>query len=120
MRPEWFAVPSSSADSPHPPIPFQTMWEETSLWLPVLLGFYFPTAKGAEKVQMIHHTTFETGLNPQTGLQDIWHGMGENFIKWLGSGEADDDGYPGRLEDWTEQVRGQWIEERRKTRFDAA
>lgn len=118
MRPEWFSVPSSSADSPHPPIPFQTMWEETAEWLPILLGFYFPTAKGAEKAQMVHHASFKKGLNPQTGLQDIWHGMDENFIQWLGSSEADDNGYPERLEDWTEEIKGRWIEERRKARFN--
>lgn len=117
MRPEWFSVPSNLADSRHPPIPFQAMWEESVEWLPTLLGFYFPNAKDAGKAQMVHHATFKKALNPQTGLQDVWHGMDENFMQWLGSGEADEDDYPERLENWTEEIRGRWVENRRKLRF---
>lgn len=126
MRPEWFSPYSSLVESLYPPIPFNNMWEETVEWLPTVLNSYFPTKKDVKKAQVaqhaqvIHHVTFKGGLNPETSLEDIWHGMDENYIKWLGSGKADDDGYPGRLEDWTEEIRVRWIEKRRKARFEVS
>lgn len=116
MRPEWFSAYPASVDSVHPPIPFDTMWEESVEWLPSVLDFYLPTVKAVENSQVIHHVTFKGGLNPETGLEDIWHGMDENFIKWIGNGKADEEGYPGRLEDWTEDIRERWVQERRKAR----
>lgn len=119
MRPKWFTASPSSPGSFDPPIPYKVMWEESGEWLPVLLSFYFPDPKGADQIQVVHHVTFKGGHNPETGLEDVWHGMDLNFMKWLGDGKKDEDGFPGRLEDWTEEIRERWIEGRRKVRFDA-
>ncbi|KAI5843857.1 NUDIX hydrolase domain-like protein [Morchella snyderi] len=75
MRPKWFAPPSTThRSSDSPAIPFHNMWEESCEWLPLVLGFYFPTPRRG-KIQFAHHVTFKGGLNPETGLEDIWHGI---------------------------------------------
>ena len=43
MRPEWFSLPSeyctnSSALEEFPPIPFDRMWADDRLWMPLMLS----------------------------------------------------------------------------------
>lgn len=97
------------------------MWEETAEWLSLLLDKYFGEDGGSvedgKKRQLIHHVTFGSGINPETGEEDVWHGMLDNDCIWLG--EEGSEGLPGRLEDWSEEERGKWVEERRMKRFGA-
>ena len=37
MRPEWFSL-GSGIDDRLPPIPFEKMWQDDTIWFPPLLG----------------------------------------------------------------------------------
>lgn len=39
MRPEWFDLPDSASEpSQNKPFPFEKMWEDAKLWIPLMLS----------------------------------------------------------------------------------
>jgi hypothetical protein len=119
MRPEWYpAAPNFSDVVTADEIPYQQMWEETGYWLALLLDAYFGptgTVEKGKEVQFLHNVTFGKGVNPETGeVDDVWHGMLDNYFLWLGAGE---EGVPRRLEEWGEEEKEKWVEGRRMKRF---
>ncbi|CUS15201.1 unnamed protein product [Tuber aestivum] len=116
MRPEWYsASPDYTGSVVDEKIPFTQMWEETAEWLPLLLSAYFGkdgSPEHGKQKQLVHHATFGSAINPETGLEDVWHGMLDNYFVWV----EDEEGIP-KLEGWESEARGAWVEERRKRRF---
>ncbi|KAL7275262.1 hypothetical protein RUND412_001807 [Rhizina undulata] len=111
MRPGWYNMMNYETSTPS--IPYSSMWEETRKWLPeVLRCFTTSDPEKGEKTQFIHYVIFTGDINPETGKYDVWHGMGETYVKWFDEGKKDV-GFPSNLWDWTDQHREKWVENRR-------
>ena len=85
MTPVWFsALPEGEGDLEA--VPYETMWEETPHWLPMLLLSMFGKEEEREKRPadfIIHHVWFEGGMNKETGKEDVWHGMRKRELEWV-------------------------------------